>query len=148
MPAFDAFNLARFVDAQASVYVCVLAELSAGRKRSHSIWYIVPQLRGLSRSETARHSGIASPDEAVAYLAHPILGPRRLACTALMCEIEGRTLAEIMPFPDDLKFVSSMTLFEAVAPDPAPFIAALDNFAAGRRDQQTLSLLQCSVGSR
>ena len=137
----DPFQLARFVDAQAPVYARVIAELAAGQKRSHWIWYIFPQLRGLGRSETARLFGIASRAEASAYLVHPILGPRLLECTALMCGIENRSLAEIMPFPDDVKFISSMTLFVAVTETPALFLGALDRFAAGRQDRATLALL-------
>ncbi len=142
MPAHaDPFHLARFVDAQEPVYRRVLAELAAGRKRSHWIWYIFPQMQGLGRSETARFYGIAHRAEADAYLEHPLLGPRLLECSNLICAIEGRSLTDIMPFPDDLKFVSSMTLFAAVAAEPGPFLGALDKFAGGRQDAETLALL-------
>jgi uncharacterized protein (DUF1810 family) len=135
----DPFNLARFAVAQEPAYTRVLAELAAGKKHSHWIWYIFPQLRTLGHSETARHFGIASRAEAQAYLAHPVLGTRLLECTGLMLAVADKPLSHILPFPDDLKFISSMTLFEAVAVDSSPFAAAIDRYAAGRRDPATLA---------
>ncbi len=136
----DPFNLKRFVDAQASVYKEVQAELSRCRKTSHWIWFIFPQLYGLGRSATSQKYGIKSRDEAQAYLAHPILGARLLECTALVCDCEGASIGEILPYPDDLKFQSSMTLFDAVSENPE-FAAALDRFFGGARDNATLALL-------
>jgi uncharacterized protein (DUF1810 family) len=137
----DPFDLARFVAAQAPTYAGVLAELAAGRKRTHWIWYIFPQLRGLGRSDTARRYGLSGRAEAEAYLAHPVLGPRLRACTQSMLDIEGRSLTAIMAFPDDLKFISCMTLFGACAADPALFDAALAKYAGGQPDIATLDLL-------
>ena len=140
MPA-DPFKLERFVAAQVSVYDEVRRELQAGSKRSHWIWFIFPQLRGLGRSATAHHYGIASGSEARAYLAHPVLGPRLLECIGLMCAHAGKPLSEIMPFPDNLKFISSMTLFAQVADDPGLFRTALEIFNAGAGDDATMALL-------
>src|SRR5580704_13431068 len=105
----------RFLDAQAGVFETVLAELKAGRKRTHWMWFVFPQLRGLGRSSMATLYGIASLHEARAYLAHPLLGPRLDHCTRTMLEVEGRSLHEIFGSPDDMKFQSSMTLFAIAA---------------------------------
>jgi uncharacterized protein (DUF1810 family) len=134
----EPFNLQRFVDAQAPVYAQILAELRAGSKRSHWMWFIFPQIAGLGRSETARHFAIASREEASAYLAHPILGPRLRQCCRLTTLIEGRSARDIFGTPDDMKFHSSLTLFAAVAPDDAAFATALQIFFGGERDGQTL----------
>ena len=136
-----AYNLQRFVDAQTPVYDRVCEELAAGRKQSHWIWYIFPQMRGLGRSETARYYGLASREEAQAFLEHPILRARLRQCVDLMMFVPARTLSEILAPPDDLKFISSMTLFGEVAAEPEPFVAALDKYAAGKRDDATLALL-------
>lgn len=123
------------------MYDRVLAELRTGHKASHWIWFIFPQLSALGRSVTAKHYGISGADEARAYLAHRVLGPRLAECVRLMLAIPDKRLAEIMAFPDDLKFISSMTLFGAVAADPSIFDATLARYADGRRDQATLVLL-------
>lgn len=136
----DPFDLKRFVDAQAPVYQRVVAELSGGRKQSHWMWFIFPQLAGLGFSEMAQRYAIASRDEAIAYLKHDILGPRLLECTALVNAVEGRTIREILGSPDDLKFHSSMTLFAAVSSDPA-FPAAIAKYYGGVADRRTLELL-------
>jgi uncharacterized protein (DUF1810 family) len=136
----DRFDLARFVDAQAPVYRQVVAELSRGRKQSHWMWFIFPQLAGLGFSTMAQRFAIASRDEAIAYLDHDILGPRLLECTRLVTAVEGRTIREILGSPDDLKFRSSMTLFAAVSSAPeCP--AALKKYYGGEADQRTLELL-------
>ena len=137
-------DLARFVDAQARVWDDVRAELAAGRKRTHWMWFVFPQLRGLGRSETARRYGIASREEAVAYLAHPLLGPRLRESVALVLATEGRTAHEIFGSPDDLKLGSCLTLFRAVAAgeDAALFDRALERFHDGRADEATLALLR------
>lgn len=140
----DPFDLRRFVDAQERVYDTVLDELRGGRKRSHWIWFVFPQLRGLGRSTTAERYGIASGDEARAYLAHPVLGPRLIECTRLVTAIDGATIGEILGSPDDLKVRSSMTLFARAADDPevrSEFVAVLDKFYGGAEDQVTVSLL-------
>ena len=136
----DAFDLQRFVDAQAPVYQRVLAELRQGQKQSHWMWFVFPQLAGLGHSPMARRFAISSRAAAVAYLGHSVLGPRLRECTALVNAVEGRTIREILGSPDDLKFCSSMTLFGAVASDPV-FAAAIAKFHDGRRDQRTLDLL-------
>lgn len=136
----DPFDLKRFVDAQASVYQRVVAELSGGRKQSHWMWFIFPQLAGLGFSEMAQRYAVASRDEAIAYLRHDILGPRLLECTALVNAVEGKSIREILGSPDDLKFRSSMTLFAAVSSDPA-FPAAIAKYHGGVADPRTLELL-------
>lgn len=135
----DPFQLERFVAAQEPVIAAVRAELAAGRKRSHWMWFIFPQLQALGRSETARHYGLASLAEARAYLAHPLLGARLVECTGLVLAISGRTAHEIFASPDDLKFRSSMTLFQAVR--PAPFTEALARYYGGGPDPLTEELL-------
>lgn len=137
----DPHDLQRFVDAQRAVYAQVLAELGRGAKASHWMWFVFPQLRGLGRSQTARHYGIASADEALAYWRHPSLGTRLKECTSLMLAVEGRSALQILGSPDDLKFCSSMTLFEHVAPAEASFGRALDRYFGGARDPMTLALL-------
>ncbi|WP_442930894.1 DUF1810 domain-containing protein [Mycolicibacterium sp. 050232] len=147
MTEVDPYHLQRFVEAQNPVYQGVLAELRNGRKRGHWIWFIFPQLRGLGRSPTAAHYGIASAEEARAYLAHPTLGPRLRECTRLVGQIDGRTAEEIFGWPDWLKVRSSMTLFAEVAADPAgraDFQAVLDQFYDGLEDQMTLEMLSAA----
>jgi uncharacterized protein (DUF1810 family) len=134
------FDLQRFVDAQAPVYQRVTAELRQGHKQSHWMWFVFPQLAGLGHSAMARQFAIASRDEAVAYLEHAILGPRLRECTALVNAVEGCTIREIFGSPDDLKFCSSMTLFDAVFPDQE-FAEAIAKFYGGRLDRRTLDLL-------
>ena len=136
----DPFDLGRFVTAQDRVYETVLAELRAGAKRSHWIWFVFPQLRGLGRSSTAEHYGITSADEAVAYLAHPLLGRRLRECAALLSTHADRSATEILGYPDDLKVRSSMTLFARVGQDPV-FREVLDTFYDGADDPATLDLL-------
>jgi uncharacterized protein (DUF1810 family) len=142
MSEADPFTLERFVTAQAPVFETVLAELRAGRKRTHWIWFIFPQLAGLGRSSTARFYGIGSLEEARAYLAHPVLGPRLDQCTRVVLESESPSLNAIFGSPDDLKFGSCMTLFSLAAGDPDnPFRQALDRWSEGQPDEQTLSLI-------
>ena len=141
MAVDDPFRLQRFVDAQQPVYETVLAELRAGRKRSHWMWFIFPQIAGLGRSTTSQRYAIASLDEAVAYLAHPALGPRLRECSALVARIEGRSITEILGRPDDLKFRSSMTLFARAAPDEPIFAACLRKYFSGEPDPETLARL-------
>jgi len=136
------FDLERFVQAQDPVYPAVLAELGAGRKRTHWMWFVFPQLAGLGRSSTAQRYAIASLAEARAYLAHPVLGPRLRACAQLALRHGDRAPDAIFPYPDDLKFHSSMTLFAVADPDEPAFAACLDRFFAGVRDAATLDLLE------
>lgn len=133
-------DLTRFVEAQAPVHETALAELRAGHKRSHWMWFVFPQLAGLGTSPTARVYGIAGLDEARAYLAHPVLGPRLLACTRAVLGLEGRSLHAIFGSPDDLKFRSSMTLFDRAGSEPV-FREALERYCEGRPDPRTLELL-------
>ena len=137
----ESFNLQRFLDAQAPVYRQVLAELGAGAKRSHWMWFVFPQIAGLGRSETARFFAVGSRAEAAAYLAHPILGPRLRECCRLAIAVEGRSAREIFGSPDDMKFRSSLTLFAAVAPEDTVFSEALRKFFGGEADAATLARL-------
>lgn len=142
-------DLERFVGAQSGIHDTALAELRAGRKRSHWMWFVFPQLRGLGRSSTADFYGIASLDEARRYLAHPLLGPRLVACTQAVLAIETRSLREIFGSPDDLKFHSSMTLFSRAAQaEAAIFRWAVRRFWAGEDDPGTLALLDNRGTSR
>jgi uncharacterized protein (DUF1810 family) len=135
------FDLQRFVDAQAPVYDTVLAELRAGSKRSHWIWFIFPQLAGLGRSPTAARFAISSLAEAQAYLRHDVLGARLRECARLVNAIEGRSVDDIFGWPDNLKVRSSMTLFARATADNAEFIRLLKKFYAGEEDPATVALL-------
>jgi uncharacterized protein (DUF1810 family) len=136
----DPFDLARFVSAQAGVFDRAVEELRAGAKRSHWMWFIFPQLRALGRSPTAQHYGIASLDEASAYLEHPVLGRRLEAAVAAVQSSPARDLHALFGSPDDLKFRSCMTLFSVAAPE-GPYNAALDRWCDGQPDPATLDLL-------
>jgi uncharacterized protein (DUF1810 family) len=137
----DAYDLQRFVDAQDRVYSRVVAELRAGRKTSHWMWFVFPQIAGLGFSPMAQKYAIRSLDEARAYLAHPVLGARLCECTQLLLDVKGRDISDILGYPDDLKFRSSMTLFAALDRAPAIFGAALEQYFAGEADARTLELL-------
>jgi uncharacterized protein (DUF1810 family) len=134
-------DLQRYVDAQENVYETVVGELRNGRKRSHWIWFVFPQLRGLGSSPTAIHYGIASLDEARAYLAHEVLGPRLRECARLVAQIDGRSIEQIFGWPDDLKVRSSMTLFARATDDNADFLAVLEKFYGGEEDPVTMARL-------
>lgn len=147
MPADDPFDLQRFVTAQARSFEAALGELKAGEKRSHWMWYVFPQLRGLGHSPTAQFYGLASLDEARAYLSHPVLGERLKRCVEAVLAVQGRSLRAIFGSPDDMKFRSSMTLFARAAPDRETlFRQALDRYCEGRADERTLALL--AAGAR
>ncbi|MGY0714699.1 DUF1810 domain-containing protein [Azospirillum argentinense] len=144
----DPFDLQRFVNAQEPVFATVLEELQNGRKQSHWMWFIFPQLRGLGRSATAEFYGIDSLNEARAYLAHPTLGPRLEKATRAVLAIQGRTLHGIFGSPDDMKFHSSMTLFAFAAEEAATlYQEALTRYSNGRMDEATLVLLRGAAGS-
>jgi uncharacterized protein (DUF1810 family) len=132
-------ELQGFVDAQAPVIDAVVAELEAGAKRTHWMWFIFPQLKTLGRSSTARHYGLESVEEARAYLADPVLGERLKACTRAVLAHRGTSVAAIFGSPDDLKFRSCMTLFSLAAPEETLFLQALDQFCEGRRDPLTVA---------
>ncbi len=136
----DPHNLQRFVDAQRTVYANVLAELKQGRKRSHWMWFIFPQIAGLGFSAMAQHYAIASREEAVAYVAHDMLGPRLIECTRLVLDIDGKSIHDILGSPDDMKFRSSMTLFGAVSDNPV-FGQAIAKYYSDGGDQATLDIL-------
>lgn len=138
----DAFDLERFVAAQAPVYARVLDELHQGRKQSHWMWFVFPQLAGLGSSPMAQRYAITSAAEASAYLLHPVLGPRLRECTRLVNAIEGRDIHAIFGSSDDMKFRSSMTLFSAATTDNAEFLTALDKYFGGARDTATLARLR------
>jgi uncharacterized protein (DUF1810 family) len=144
----NSFDLQRFVDAQSGVYDAVRAELRAGRKRSHWIWFVFPQLTELGRSPTARFYGITGAAEARAYLAHPVLGPRLRECARMVTAIDARSAEEIFGFPDHLKVRSCMTLFARCAEDDGDFTAVLDTFYRGypdgREDPDTVDMLASS----
>jgi uncharacterized protein (DUF1810 family) len=137
----DRFQLQRFVEAQQPVYAAVLTELRAGRKRSHWMWFIFPQVSGLGHSVTSQTFAVSSLAEAAAYLAHPTLGQRLRECAALVASIEGRSIDEIFGHPDDLKFHSSMTLFARAAHGEPIFAACLQKYFGGQPDPRTLARL-------
>ena len=140
----EAFDLERFVIAQDPVFETVLLELCQGRKREHWIWFIFPQLRGLGHSWEADHFGIASREEADAYLKHSILGQRLVECTSLVNRIGGHSIQEIFGGIDSVKFRSSMTLFAEVEPHKKVFAEALEKYFGGVPDQLTLEMLRRS----
>lgn len=137
-----AFDLDRFVIAQDPVFEAVLLELRQGQKREHWIWFIFPQLRGLGRSWEADHFGIASLEEADAYLRHPILGQRLVECTAIVNRIDGHSTQEIFGGIDSIKFRSSMTLFAEIEPHKKVFTDALEKYFGGEPDRLTLEMLR------
>ncbi len=142
----DPFDLERFAGAQSAVYEQALAELRAGEKRTHWIWFIFPQMKGLGRSSQSMYFGIGSLEEAVAYLRHPLLGPRLGRCTRLVTLVEGRPINQILGVPDDMKFRSSMTLFARAAAEAAmdatDFNDALKKYFNGEPDPLTIELLR------
>jgi uncharacterized protein (DUF1810 family) len=137
----DPHDLQRFVAAQAPVIDRVRGELANGRKRSHWMWFIFPQIAGLGFSPMAQRYAIRSLDEARAYLAHPVLGPRLEDCTRLVLAVRGSSASDIFGWPDDMKFHSSMTLFAEAAPDNAVFAEALSKYFDEEPDAETLKRL-------
>jgi uncharacterized protein (DUF1810 family) len=137
----EPYDLQRFVDAQNPVYDRVRAELQEGRKQSHWMWFIFPQIAGLGSSPLVRRFAISSLSEAAAFLEHPILGPRLAECTRLVNLIEGRSIEQIFGRPDDLKFRSSMTLFARASADNQVFVDALQKHFDGEFDPATLERL-------
>ena len=138
----DPFDLGRFTSAQETVYDRALAELRSGKKRTHWMWYIFPQIDGLGYTPTTKHYAIKSLAEARQYLNHPDLGPRLLECTATVLCIQDRSVSEIFGYPDDLKLRSSMTLFSRVAEPDSVFARVLGKYYDGERDIRTLQLLE------
>jgi uncharacterized protein (DUF1810 family) len=137
----DPYRLHRFLDAQNSVFEKVCSELREGRKQSHWMWFIFPQIAGLGSSAMSQRYGISSLQEAEAYLRDPILGERLRLCTRLVVTIEGRSIEQIFGYPDDLKFQSSMTLFASTKLENQIFEDALQKYFAGQLDKKTLDRL-------
>jgi len=133
------FDLERFIKAQDPVYDKVLAELRAGRKRSHWMWFVFPQIAGLGSSEMAQRYAIADEDEAADYLAHPVLGRRLRECATIVASLDVGSVSDIFGHPDDRKFHSSMTLFADTAPDEAVFQACIDKYFDGEPDPATVA---------
>jgi uncharacterized protein (DUF1810 family) len=144
----DPHDLDRFVQAQAGDHERALAEIRSGRKRSHWMWYVFPQLDGLGVSPTSRHYAIRSLAEARAYLSHPVLGPRLVECVEAALGVEGRSALEIFGSPDEMKLRSCATLFSCVSPPGSVFERLLDRYFGGRRDDRTLRLLGIAPGTR
>jgi uncharacterized protein (DUF1810 family) len=138
----DPYNLQRFLDAQTPVIEDVMAELRAGCKRSHWMWFIFPQIEGLGHSSMARRFAISSREEAAAFLSHEVLGPRLRESTRLVIRVEGRSIGQILAYPDDLKFKSCMTLFAHATSDNQVFIEALEKYFGGEFDSLTLERLR------
>ena len=143
----DPHELGRFVTAQGASYDRALAEIRSGRKRSHWMWYVLPQIEGLGRSPTSQRYAIKSRAEAEAYLRHPILGPRLVECVTALLQVDGSSAAEIFGFPDELKLQSCATLFASLSPDRSVFSELLDKYFGGARDEQTLRLLGAPLDS-
>ncbi|OGB20775.1 MAG: calpastatin [Burkholderiales bacterium RIFCSPLOWO2_02_FULL_57_36] len=139
----DSYNLQRFVIAQQPVYANVLAELRAGLKQSHWMWFIFPQIRGLGHSPLAQKFAISTLDEAEAYLQHAVLGMRLRECSRLVADINGRTIQQIFGYPDDMKFHSSMTLFSLATQENDVFKQCLNKYFSGEMDAGTLAQLGC-----
>lgn len=138
----DRYNLQRFVDAQDAVFEQARAELREGRKRSHWMWFIFPQIEGLGHSALASRFAISGKEEAEAYLNHPLLGPRLRDCTRVVNLVEGRSVEQIFGYPDDLKFRSSITLFAHATGDSQVFKDAIEKYFAGQFDPLTLERLR------
>jgi uncharacterized protein (DUF1810 family) len=142
MPPSDPFGLNRFVDAQANgVYEEAFGEIQRGRKRSHWMWFVFPQFDGLGFSATSKHYAIKSIEEARAYLAHPILGPRLIDCAASLLQQKGSDALAIFGSPDDMKLLSSATLFAQISPPDSVFHQVIDKYFGGRSDERTIKLL-------
>lgn len=137
----DLHNLSRFLDAQRTTYAMALAELQAGRKRSHWMWFIFPQVKGLGFSWNSQHYGIGSLDEARAYLKHHVLGARLIECTEALLAHQDLSATRILGTPDDLKLRSSLTLFSTVSEPDSPFQRALEHYFGGRPDERTLAVV-------
>lgn len=142
MNSIDPFDLARFVRAQESVYEQVVGELESGRKRTHWMWFIFPQFRGLGSSPTSVYYAIQSLKEAEAYLAHPVLGPRLLESASILEELPGADAEAVMGSPDDLKLRSSATLFARVSPASSVFHRVLQKYFGGEEDERTRDLIE------
>jgi len=141
----DKHNLNRFIESQDSVYQQVRSELINGKKRSHWMWFIFPQIDGLGSSSTAQHYAIKSKDEAIAYLTHPVLGKRLIECAEIVLAVNGHSASEIFGFPDYLKFRSSITLFATVSESGSIFEKNIDKYFSGEADSKTIEILYQTI---
>ena len=140
----DQYNLNRFLKAQLLTYEGVLLELTRGRKESHWIWYIFPQIEGLGRSDTAKLYSIKSLEEGRAYLKHPVLGPRLVGACETLLNLKDASMDEVMGFPDDLKLLSSMTLFEALSGSNSIFTKIIEIYFDDERDKNSLKIIEAA----
>ena len=138
----DQYNLNRFIEAQMTTYEGAMLELARGRKESHWVWYIFPQIIGLGRSDTAKLYSIKSLEEGRAYLEHSVLGPRLVEACEILLSLKDVSIDEVMGFPDDLKLLSSMTLFEALSDSSSIFTKIIEIYFDGERDKTSLEILQ------
>ena len=138
----DQYNLNRFIEAQMTTYEGAMLELARGRKDSHWIWYVFPQIEGLGRSDTAKLYSIKSLEEGKAYLRHPLLGPRLIEACEIILSLKDVSMDEVMGFPDDLKLLSSMTLFEALSDSNSIFTKVIDVYFDSERDEISLKLIK------
>ena len=138
----DQYNLNRFIDAQMAIYEGAMLELARGRKDSHWVWYIFPQIAGLGSSDTIRLYAIKSLEEGRAYLEHPVLGPRLIKACEILLSLKDVSMDEVMGFPDDLKLLSSMTLFEAVSEPNSIFTKIIEIYFDNERDEMSLEIVK------
>ena len=138
----DEYNLNRFVEAQIVTYEGAMLELARGMKESHWIWYIFPQIEGLGRSDTAKLYSIKSLEEGRAYLGHPVLGPRLIEACEILLNLKDASIDEVMGFPDDLKLLSSMTLFEFISGSNSIFTKVIDVYFDSEQDENSIKLIK------
>jgi uncharacterized protein (DUF1810 family) len=143
----DKYNLSRFLEAQMVTYEGAMLELARGSKKSHWIWYIFPQIEGLGRSDTAKLYSIKSLEEGRVYLEHPVLGPRLVEACEILLSLKEASMDEVMGFPDDLKLLSSMTLFEVVSDSNSIFTKMIEFYYEGRRDKASLDIIKSRYNS-
>ena len=140
----DQYNLNRFIEAQMTTYEGAMLELALGRKESHWVWYIFPQIEGLGRSDTAKLYSIKSLEEGRAYLGHPVLGPRLIEACEILLNLKDASIDEVMGFPDDLKLLSSMTLFEFISGSNSIFTKMIELYFDDERDENSIKLIRAT----
>jgi uncharacterized protein (DUF1810 family) len=140
----DKYNLNRFIEAQMATYEGAMLELARGRKESHWVWYIFPQIEGLGRSDTAKLYSIKSLEEGRAYLGHPVLGPRLIEACEILLNLKDASIDEVMGFPDDLKLLSSMTLFEFISGSNSIFTKMIELYFDDERDENSIKLIRAT----
>ena len=138
----DQYNLNRFIEAQETTYEVAMLELARGRKESHWVWYVFPQIEGLGKSDTAKFYSIKSLEEGRAYLEHPVLGPRLFEACEILLTLKDKSINEVMGFPDDLKLLSSTTLFETFSESNSVFTRIIEVYFDGERDEATLEIIK------